>query len=612
MKKNNDEGFTLIELLIVIVILGILATVVVFSVRGITDQGQDNACKADAKTLEVAIEAYYAKYGSDADPTMAYSANRRIVHLVPDEPGVLAMARFLSGGQRWNMFGTFTWQPGLSFLIAPINWITDDPVIRYRAALLVVAAIAGCSAVVLAAITRRLTGLERTPSAAIAFVICVSPSSLSATSHVWAESLVSLTFLGALWFVLHIVQGAGSQPRAALAAVTCAAAGYASHNRLLPLLGVVAVLVAARAARCRDWRTMGLVIAAAVAQFAAIRLVTDWIVSNVWDDTLDTNSASSTVERLANPLQVGDALVGQLWYQQVATLGIAVVGLVVLLGAAVRRSSSAAQARAVLALFLPMVAVSATFVAGRDRGDFRFYGRYNDAVIWPVLAIGIGWLIAAPGVRSVVSARVVVGLSLASTLVSGLFVEIRHGADILEEGVSRVMVPGLIAYSYEAFEIRILVITAAATVGFLALLLVASWPGRYSGALVALVGLGLLLVGGIRARDGLDVLLNAGMAVESVTDTEQYLRPDEPLGVRPAGEGPDEIGVSRRRIHFIQFFLVDRTLYDVEGPSPNDDIRFIFASSADAEMIAVGATTVWTDPIVDVALWREPFDWGGG
>lgn len=69
--KKQDEGFTLIELLIVIVILGILATVVVFSVRGITDQGQDSACAADAKTVEVALEAYYAQYGSANVPTQA-------------------------------------------------------------------------------------------------------------------------------------------------------------------------------------------------------------------------------------------------------------------------------------------------------------------------------------------------------------------------------------------------------------------------------------------------------------------------------------------------------------------------------------------------------------
>jgi prepilin-type N-terminal cleavage/methylation domain-containing protein len=61
--KKNDEGFTLIELLIVIVILGILATVVVFAVGGITDRGQDSACDTDRATLEVAVEAYFAKAG---------------------------------------------------------------------------------------------------------------------------------------------------------------------------------------------------------------------------------------------------------------------------------------------------------------------------------------------------------------------------------------------------------------------------------------------------------------------------------------------------------------------------------------------------------------------
>ncbi|HYN34541.1 MAG TPA: prepilin-type N-terminal cleavage/methylation domain-containing protein, partial [Ilumatobacteraceae bacterium] len=66
MENKQDKGFTLVELLIVIVILGILATVTVFAVRGITDQGQDSACDADQKTLEVAVEAYYAKAGNDA------------------------------------------------------------------------------------------------------------------------------------------------------------------------------------------------------------------------------------------------------------------------------------------------------------------------------------------------------------------------------------------------------------------------------------------------------------------------------------------------------------------------------------------------------------------
>jgi prepilin-type N-terminal cleavage/methylation domain-containing protein len=67
--RTSDKGFTLVELLIVIVILGILATVTVFAVRGITDQGKTSTCAGDKRTLEVAVEAYYAKF--NANPTEA-------------------------------------------------------------------------------------------------------------------------------------------------------------------------------------------------------------------------------------------------------------------------------------------------------------------------------------------------------------------------------------------------------------------------------------------------------------------------------------------------------------------------------------------------------------
>jgi prepilin-type N-terminal cleavage/methylation domain-containing protein len=73
-EKQQDKGFTLVELLIVIVILGILATVTVFAVRGITDQGKSSTCKADSKTLQTAYEAYVAQYGGTAIPVLPAAA----------------------------------------------------------------------------------------------------------------------------------------------------------------------------------------------------------------------------------------------------------------------------------------------------------------------------------------------------------------------------------------------------------------------------------------------------------------------------------------------------------------------------------------------------------
>jgi general secretion pathway protein G len=67
-RQRDDQGFSLIELLLVIVILGILATVVVFSVGGLTSEASDTGCEADAHVLFVATEAFFAQRGTDTIP----------------------------------------------------------------------------------------------------------------------------------------------------------------------------------------------------------------------------------------------------------------------------------------------------------------------------------------------------------------------------------------------------------------------------------------------------------------------------------------------------------------------------------------------------------------
>jgi prepilin-type N-terminal cleavage/methylation domain-containing protein len=57
-REEGEFGFTLIELLIVIVVLAILAATVIFALGGITGSSAQAACDSDAKSVEVAVEAY--------------------------------------------------------------------------------------------------------------------------------------------------------------------------------------------------------------------------------------------------------------------------------------------------------------------------------------------------------------------------------------------------------------------------------------------------------------------------------------------------------------------------------------------------------------------------
>ncbi len=71
---RRDDGFSLIELLIVIVVLGILATVVVFSVRGIVDRGEQSSQEIDERVLVTALENYYARHGVYASEAQLVAA----------------------------------------------------------------------------------------------------------------------------------------------------------------------------------------------------------------------------------------------------------------------------------------------------------------------------------------------------------------------------------------------------------------------------------------------------------------------------------------------------------------------------------------------------------
>ena len=72
---SRAHGFTLVEILIAVVIIGILATVTVFAVRGITDRGEEASCATDARTVRQAADIYMGQNRLDAIPPTGLPAD---------------------------------------------------------------------------------------------------------------------------------------------------------------------------------------------------------------------------------------------------------------------------------------------------------------------------------------------------------------------------------------------------------------------------------------------------------------------------------------------------------------------------------------------------------
>ena len=63
-RRKKQDGFTLIEIMVVILILGLLATLVVQSLRGATDKAKRTKAMADIAELKTALDRYYIDIGS--------------------------------------------------------------------------------------------------------------------------------------------------------------------------------------------------------------------------------------------------------------------------------------------------------------------------------------------------------------------------------------------------------------------------------------------------------------------------------------------------------------------------------------------------------------------
>lgn len=539
-----------------------------------------------------------------------FAADRRIWHITADEPATMGMARWISGTGDWTMFSAATWRPGFSTLIAPVYWLTDDQVTIFRATLVANAAIAAVSAVVLALIVRRITDLGPLAVIVVSGAIALTPSSLSASAHAWAEPLITLLFLISVWLVMTYLDGFSGTLRArpALLAVATGAIGLATHGRLEPLAALLAVATIGPALVRSRWRLAIQLSVFAAASYSAAHLYTRFVTANVWDQPNSINSAGSVFRRLGRPLDVLDSAAGQIWYQIAATAGVAAIGLAVLIRTAFesnRLGPARRDAAVLLFLSIPLVGVSIVFMADRIRPDQLVYGRYIDAISWPVLALGVSWLLG--GLRAwTPRQRIVLIGAVASLHVSiGLFLDQFHGAQLRGPGAVDAMIPGVQIYTGSNPSIPPLRITVLSLSAF-ALVVVAAHAARRASHLFAALALVFLGIGAFAMhRAGPTRNFSEGLAVvERVADE---VPPDTRLGVRFM---PDElnptvpVSTQFNWALLYQWYLPDFEFVRDRG---DDDVGpYVFSPANDPIFQLREAESVWSSPSGLILLWLDP------
>ena len=89
-RDDGEDGFTLVELMVVIVIIGLLATVVIINVLPATDKAAITKARADVATLEQGVEMFRLnklRYPSGSEGLQAITAEGYVKRLPKDPWG---------------------------------------------------------------------------------------------------------------------------------------------------------------------------------------------------------------------------------------------------------------------------------------------------------------------------------------------------------------------------------------------------------------------------------------------------------------------------------------------------------------------------------------------
>lgn len=341
-----------------------------------------------------------------------------------DEVTLLEYARYFAqgGGQITPVEGA-GYFPAWSLMIAPLWWVTSSPAVFYAAVIWVGVGVAILTIWPLALIVRRF-GLTPAQAVVVGAIVMSIPSRAVQSDYTMSEKPLFLVIALLVLAAIRLWERP-TMPRAAVFSLLAVLTGF-MHSRATVLL--IACLIWLALFALRSWKAslVGLAVAAPLGWLSyryAMQLNVD-LLQGSFKQGLNLTENLST----ARPSIILRVVLGQSWNQTVATLGVFLVGVVVVLWiiwTELRRHRAVGPASLVGAMFLGIFLVSiaswaneeSLYLADWRRLDAWIYGRYMEPVTALIVAAGLAALVR--GLRT--SVLVVAGLAALAVIVPTVF-----------------------------------------------------------------------------------------------------------------------------------------------------------------------------------------------
>jgi hypothetical protein len=529
--------------------------------------------------------------------------------LYSDALGYLGNARFLAGGAAPAFDGSFSYAAGYSLLLVPLYWVTEQSEFVWAMSVAINVGFAVLIMLPAYHLGRRVFDLDRYQALLVAVGVSLTPALILQPGRIWVETVFPFVFLAATFAVYKLFE-TGKVPYAVLSGTLIGYLVFIHGRGLAVAVAFLVVLIIGAAIR----RVRLLPAAVAAVSTASVVIVDLLLRSHLKEHLWSASDAPANAgsvgrilgayapDHLFATLSTG---LGHVWYVIVASFGIAAVGFVALVIAAIgsdRRGLAGVSNRGVVltALFALLAVggvaiLSAGLLAEVNRVDHRVYGRYLDGVTPILVLAGMAWL-----ARLRASWRWLAATALIIPAV-GLALYATRGSEQFVGNVQKFAIPGLLGLqsivdpSDVVFleGLDVLAISALAAVIGILVAFVVRRQWTLGIAVVIALTVGITFIGKTTswdpfvefwfdAYDNVPAALNDIPEDQPITYDLRFLDPD--------ARNLDEFRLAPRRLMF-----VDGACASIAGD--------VLISSGDLNRVGAAASLLATDTVPDQGLW---------